>query len=393
MSTNLSIEVDRPYVPTDSRSLLHAGVEIEPGDQTRPAKRQLAICLDVSYSMEGWKLEKSKDGLGMVLGLLNDDDYLSLVTYSNDARIDIDATKWSLLDEDDVRETIDNMETRGGTDIYGGLEKAQEALASLPADENTVKEILLVSDGVDNSKDAEEFTPLAREINHTNGISIVAAGIGEDYDQPTIKTLAETSGGRWEHVGGPADILEFMGNEVDKIESTVAVNPELQVLGESGVEIVEAVRRKPQVQDVDVYEGRGTPSVDLPNLIEQENQHVGLQLEVPPGGDGEETVATIRVDAGPVSASEEITVTYTDDADKLRERNSHPYLEYQDTKARTRLAERDVEGATQIQEEIEQIAGETEISVSLENDTMMVEEADDDAELKNNLAGATQVED
>jgi Ca-activated chloride channel family protein len=338
------------------------------------------------------KIDKAREGLKRVLGLLNEDDYLSITTFSGDATVELNATQWSGIDADSLRSTIDGFETRGGTDIYGGLEKARDTISSLPDSDDAVKEILLVTDGEDNRKEAEDFESLATDINQSYGMSVVAAGVGSDYDQATVKTIGENSAGRWEHVSGADELLQFMGQEVDEMESTVIANPELKINPATGVELSEVKRRLPQVQEVDVYQ-EDTPTVKLPNLMDEEEQKVTMKMGIPGKGGGTHSLATFSLVVDSDTVEEELEITYTDDTEKQQQRNDTPYLEHRDTVLRTQLSEGNVDEATKIADEMEAVAGETDIVNDAKGDTELVEQADDEEELKGSIGEATKIED
>lgn len=393
MGPTLDIEIDKPNIPTDSNSSIFTVAEIQPGEQKEAAVRHLAVCLDVSKSME-WdnKIEKAQEGLKRVLGLLNDDDYLSIITFSSDAKVDLDAQQWGNLNAEEVRDLIGDIDIRGGTDIYAGLEKARDSLVNLPDDENVVKEILLVTDGEDNNKEAPDFEGISAEINQSYNMSVVAAGVGEDYDQPTIKTIASNSAGRWEHISGADELLQFMGQEVDLMESTIVANPQLKIDSDSGVELTDVKRRLPQVQAVDVYNDGGKPTVDLPNLQEEEEQKVTMEIHVPAKTEGEHQIAVFQLETGSEIIEEEVTLTYTDDPTELAVQNMDPYLEYKDTVVRTEISEGNLEDAETIINEMEAIAGEdTEIVTEAVDAKTKVEDADSPEEEKAAIEGGTKL--
>jgi Ca-activated chloride channel family protein len=395
MAPELNIQVDKPNVPTNTSSGVFTVAEIEPGEQKEAAIRHLAICLDVSKSME-WdnKIDKAQEGLKRVLGLLNEDDYLSIVTFSSQAKVDLDAQRWGDLDPATVRNQIDSFDIRGGTDIYTGLQKARDTLVNLPEGENVVKEILLVTDGEDNEKEAPDFEGLATETNKSYNMSVVAAGVGDDYDQPTVKTIGENSAGRWEHIGGADELLQFMGEEVDMMESTIVANPELKIDAASGVELTDVKRRIPQVQEVDVYQDGGKPTVDLPNLQENEKQKVTMEINVPSRDEGDHQIAVFELDTGSETIKETLTLTYTDDQSLLAQQNMDPYLEYKDTVVRSEISEGNLDEADTVIDEMEAVAGEDTEIVSAAIDTKTkVENADSDEEELEAIGSGTKVPD
>jgi Ca-activated chloride channel family protein len=398
MTASLDIEVDRPYMPIGDSGLLHTSITIDPGVKQGAAERQVIICIDASGSMSNSvqdgsteRIEAAKDGAGMVLGVLNDQDHFGLMTFSTGVDVHISPEKWGSLDADSVRSTIDGISARGGTDIYSALEKAGEMLGNLPNGDDVVREILLITDGQDNNRDAPAFESLATDLRQTYDTAVVSAGVGE-YDRPTIKTIGTNSGGRYDHVSSASDFMQFFGDEVEIIEGTLATNPRLVFDAASGLEVIKAYRRKPQVQEADIEYENDTPYIELPKLLDRQEQKVAFKLEAPSNTAGEHTIAEIKLEAGSITAQDDLLLTYTDDESKLSQRNQAAFLEFLDTEGRIELEEGNLDKATDIQDTMEGLAGETEISRDLDKATEAVAESDDEEDYKEALDNATKVD-
>lgn len=402
MTTSMNVEVDRPYVPPEERSTVFAEIDIDPGSQPGTATRQIVICIDKSGSMDSIfntgeaKIEQAREGAKNVLGLLNDNDHLGIVSFNSRTSVTQDIRRFGDLGESEVRTRIDGIDANGGTDIYEALERSQDMLEGLAGGQNTTKRILLLSDGEDNDKEAPDFEPLATEIGN-NGISIVSAGLGAAYDQPTIKTLGESSQGSWDHLDDAQGILQFFGSAIEDAGKTVISNPQVRIDAVSGVEVLGAFRRRPQVQEVNLTEASGTYGVGLPDLLKRQQQQVMFELEVPGRPEGEVKLGDVHLDAGQESLSERIMLEYTPDTDRQQQRNLDIWARYHDADARTKLASADTQAALdeakQKTEMVNAVAGDTRIAKDLENDTKMVENSDEGADKMEKKQGATEVAD
>ncbi|WP_311171579.1 vWA domain-containing protein [Halobellus ordinarius] len=402
MTTSMNVELDRPYVPPEERSTVFAEVDIDPGSQPGTATRQVVICIDRSGSMDSMfstgeaKIEQAQEGAKNVLGLLNDEDHLGIVSFNSRTSVTQDIQQFGDLDEGDVRTKIDGITANGGTDIYGALERSRDMLDGLPGGENTTKRILLLSDGEDNEKDAPDFEPLATEIGN-NGVSIVSAGLGAAYDQPTIKTIGEASQGSWDHLDDAQGILQFFGSAIEDAGKTVISNPQVRIDAVSGVEVLGAFRRRPQVQEVNLQEAGGTYAVGLPDLLKRQQQQVMFELEVPGRPEGEVQLGDIHLDAGQQSLSESLQVEYTADTDLQQERNIDVWAKYHDADARTTLATADTQAALNEAKEktemVNAVAGDTQIATNLETSVTNVEESGKGEAEKEAKQGSTIVPD
>jgi len=89
----ISTDVNRPYLPSDGAKIT-AEIDVEPGEQDANVRRHVALCIDTSGSMGGAKIQQARDGAAWVFGLLEDDDYVSLVGFDTEATVHIPTTRW-----------------------------------------------------------------------------------------------------------------------------------------------------------------------------------------------------------------------------------------------------------------------------------------------------------
>ncbi|WP_254278893.1 vWA domain-containing protein [Haloarcula marina] len=374
MTANVVTDVNRPSVPA-SGAKLTAEIEVEPGQQTARPTRQIALCIDASGSMAGDDIERARAGAEWVFGLLEDDDYLSIVAFDTEVTVALEATRWGGITRDEAMDCLDDIAAGGGTDMYSGLAVAADSLDHLPNDGNTARRILLLSDGKDNTNGPEEFEALAREIDEA-GIRIKSAGIGEEYREETIRTLGSTARGEWTHLAAPGDIEDFFGEAVEEAGTVVAPDAQLELDVADGVEVSEVYRALPQTQQVRPEWRDNSAVVKLPDLLDRETQRVVLKIHAPQNEVGETvTLADVTLTASGETATGEIAVEYTDDAEKLGEHNEEVDLDHRQTVIQTELGKGNVaEAQTQI-ERMTQIHGaDTRAVKSAERQTEMVME-------------------
>ena len=383
MTTDFSVKLNRPYVPENGGGIT-CELTIEPDDEAHdePTERHIALCVDSSGSMSFKKMDQVRDATNLVFGLLNDQDYLSIVTFDTEVDVIMEATRWGDIDRSEAEEYLDDIETRGGTDIYAGLEEAKKTLQSLEDGEGIAKRILLLSDGRDIRLEEPDFEPLAKAIAD-GGASVYSAGIGSNYDKGIIRTVGEQSQGQWAHVESPTDIRSFFGDVVQEASTVVANNPELVLDLAEGCEVGDVYRRLPQVQEVDVEHAAGKAIVGLPDLLDREKQQLVLTMDAPPGELGTtETIADVELQAGSSSATTDISVSYTDDEENLATQNEGVTLTYRETDLRTRIARADedeeLDEVKDLIDETEVITGETEITDALRENVTRIEEGDEE---------------
>ncbi len=380
MTAEIRTDVNRPNVPVDGTTIT-AEVDVEPGEKQEQVQRHIALCIDTSGSMSGEKIQRARDGASWVFGLLEDDDYVSIVAFDSEAELVIRPTRWGDIDRDDAMATLDELTAGGGTNMFDGLRTAQNSLESLEftdgANEGTaVRRILLLSDGKDKHNDPPDFRDLALEIDEA-GIRIESAGIGHDYNEDTIRTLGTTARGEWTHLEGPGDIEDFFGEAVEQANSVVATDAQLELDVADGVEVTDVYRALPQAQDVDLDWEDNTAIVKLPDLTEREHQRVVMKVHVPGQRDEEQDVDLVDValTARGGTARDTISVTYTEDNEKLAENNEDVQLDHQQTVIQTELGKGNVETAETQVEQMTRIHGEeTQIVQNVQRQTEIVKE-------------------
>lgn len=345
MGPELSTAVNRPFLSADEGGALIGEISVNPGAQTEEVTRQVALVIDVSGSMRGKKMDQAIDGANFALGYLDDEDIVSVVEFNSSATVLTEATRIREVGRDQLNSQVEKMSAGGGTNIYEGLEKATEELRALPSGSDVARRILLLSDGKDNKRGPEDFERQASRVDE-HGIRIRAAGIGSEYDEETIRTLGSVARGQWRHVEQPSDIQEFFGEAVEQASTVVGTDAEIRMDIANGVEIAEAYRAKPQVQETDVEYQNGTAVVKLPDLLDRQEQKVQLRMQAPSGELGyTKTLADVTLKANGGTAQGSIEVEYTDGFEKLSQENKEVSIGYDKTVIRDDLGKGNVEEA------------------------------------------------
>lgn len=376
MGHSIDTRLSRPNLP-DKGGVTYGEMVIDPDSGSGNAARQIALCVDVSGSMHGEKIDSVRQGIQWVLGLLDDADHLSLVTFNSSADELLSATQMTDDQKDRVRSMVDQMSTGGGTDIQDGIRKARQTLQQLPDDDQTARRILLLTDG----QDTGNFERLAEDCADT-GMSIMSAGIGTDYDEDVVRTLGEKSQGEWRHLQEANDIRDFFGDKVEEASTVVAANPELTLNVTTGTEVQEVYMGMPQVQPVDVDWQDNTAVIKIPDLAEGSAQKLVFKFQAPDREAGQEfLLANATLSTGSGEQNEQFAIDYTDDPDKLRVNNEDVEVAFEGTKLRNEM----IEAETQVEqeqvetriEEMEELHPDHDEVTRLEEDHQTIVEGDD----------------
>lgn len=358
---SINCSVNKEFLPAHAEELpseaeragaLFLSIDVEPeeGEKTSDAAPNVVILIDSSGSMmaEG-KIDVAKDAAKQFINNLHTVDNISVISFSEGSELicrgadkkrgaEEKGLSDELLDKDVVTEDkeemvekVDNIKARGGTALFGALIDAKrEILATTVPEDERVDRVILLSDGrpTVGKSSTEEFTNLARDFSEDE-ISVVCGGIGGDYNEDILITLAEQSRkGKWRHLKDTDDISDLFQTELDRIQDTTMIKPDLKIMPVQGVELGEIYQAEPEVsrcEDIGIAEGNYI--LPMADLVAGEKQTYVAQIFYPSRPPGECRMAQVSLSGG---QQEDIIVTYVDDQDVYQgeddERPRHQFL-------------------------------------------------------------------
>ncbi len=116
----------------------------EVNGKTGTKRLNLAILVDTSTSMSGARLDAVKRILGELLQFLDKNDVISLVVFSDRARIIIPAKR--VYEVGDISTIIGGLEAGGGTEMLAGLTAGVDEILKNKVDDY-LHEVILLTDG------------------------------------------------------------------------------------------------------------------------------------------------------------------------------------------------------------------------------------------------------
>lgn len=154
--------------------------------------RDVVLSLDVSGSMEGDRLSKMKDASKVFVDTaLTDGTRIGLISYSGGAQALSDLSD----DREVLAEGIDELASRGDTNMEDGLRRAYEMLADSAADSRV---IVLMSDGAPQTGIVgDELIAYADEIKQ-EGIRIYTIGLDESEEGHALMLAVASEGCHFE---------------------------------------------------------------------------------------------------------------------------------------------------------------------------------------------------
>lgn len=316
-SISLKCTLNREYLPANKKQAVFLAFEILP-PQVLEAGAGLpsAICLliDRSGSMEGEKLDQAKAAACQLLEQLQPADYVGMVTFASEIKDMADVNQVQSIDIEALEDKINKLEAKGTTELYKGLEKAyQQVLRTSKATVNLVKRVILLSDGqpTDDVPDTE-YVKLTRRMREM-GISVVTLGIGPDYNEDLLGTIAENSGGVWKHISSPGEISNIFSRQLEETKTVIHTLPEILMHLSKDVEVKDIYKAMPEVHAVVNLQRSGAEvRIPLSDIKAGEAQTLTARLSLPPRPEGQVRLAKVQI-AGQPESQTDVVATYTSD--------------------------------------------------------------------------------
>lgn len=268
------------------------------------------LCLDVSGSMSGKKLDTVKQSVSRIVDKMQPDDVISIVVFGSSADVIVPAQE--VRDPQAIKRLIDAIDTTGSTNMSAGIKDALKQSAKY-ASPNRVNRMLLLTDGhPDNKKGAINQADRCGN----SDLPIICLGFGDDWNEDLLLDLAQRSTKK----GTP--ITEYIPNaqDADRIFDTVyqdiqvsAKNASLVIRMVAGMEAMKVWQCFPLISDVsrNSIQGRAV-SVEIGEL-QQQGQYFLAKIMMPAKNPGRFRVAQVSAEyeipgQGRTSVSEDLIV-------------------------------------------------------------------------------------
>lgn len=256
--------------------LLYILLEIEPSEKqsgSLPAPPlNLCLVLDRSTSMQGDKMDVLKATAVQLMRTLRPQDVLSIVSFSDRAEVVVPAS--INLDRRKQENSIQMMQTSGGTEIFQGLEAGMKEIRRT-LDPSRVNHIILLTDG-ETYGDEQACLNLAEEAAQQN-VGITGMGIGSEWNDIFLDALAGKTGGSSVYISEPRDIERFLVEKFKALTSTYADEVLLEFSEQEHIKLNFAFRLQPEGSQIEVRS-----PMHLGPILRDTPLHILLELVVRP---------------------------------------------------------------------------------------------------------------
>ena len=265
------------------------------GERRQRPPMSIAIVIDRSGSMTGQPIAEARRAARRLVDLLEPRDAFSIVTYSTGAELVAPMTAATEDAKAAARRAIDGIVDDGGTNISAGLELGHAQVKMSPVMDG-LRRIVLISDGEANEGiyDRPGLTRIAAD-TAAAGASISTVGVGLDYDEVTMTSIAAAGRGNYYFIEESTQLADMFAAELGSAGKTVASDAELTLAAAPGIEILE------------VYGGgragdNGTWTVPVADLTAGETRKIVARVRVRAEAKGTIELATAHLVYRPVDA-------------------------------------------------------------------------------------------
>ena len=237
----------------------------------------LCLILDRSGSMEGPPMDYMKSACSYVVDLLEPNDVLSIVSFSDNAEVIMPARR--IVNKALIKEHINRLEVGNTTNLFDAIAVGASQIASV-ASSGYVNRALIFTDGEPTAAN-KDFQCIVGQLaeQKSRGITITALGFGSEYNEELLAAMAKRSGGNYYYITRPELIPEIFRKELETLMNVVARNVRMRVQMSRWVQVRQIYGKLPAF-------GHRSAEVTLSDLERGETQTaiVELGLDSRPGG-------------------------------------------------------------------------------------------------------------
>ncbi len=217
----------------------------------------LALVLDRSGSMAGAKkMPYAIEAAQFAVGQLLPTDRVSVTIFDDHVETIVPST--SAEDKVGIVNQIGAVHPRGSTDLHGGwAEGGRQAESGRKRD--GLNRVLLLSDGLAN-QGVTDPNAIAKAVKGlaTRGVGTTTMGLGDDYNEDLLETMAQAGDGNYYYIESPVQLADLFTTELKGLMATTAHKVSLGIETGAGVTVADVLN------DLDRLP---TGRYKLPNLV------------------------------------------------------------------------------------------------------------------------------
>ncbi len=293
---SLNVQLNKTQFPvTGTPQLAYVLIEAMPTAALANVQMPInfSLVLDHSGSMSGQKLRDLKAAAKLAVDQMTPQDVVSIVVF--DDKVQVMAPSQPATDPNGLKRQIDAIKDGGGTSISLGMREGLNELRK-SLDPGRVSRMLLLTDG-ETFGDEDKCRALAADAAGID-VSIMALGLGEDWNMELLDSIAQNSRGNSDFIpeGEPQVILNAFQRSVQAAHGAVVQNTEMVLRLIPGVSPRQVWRVVPLIDKLDhrALSDRDV-QVSLGDLAKDEGQTALVELMLPPRQPGSYRLAQAEI--------------------------------------------------------------------------------------------------
>ena len=273
----MHIQSDRAFIPAGTPSTRYLSVTIaapaapvaeESGIPSKRPGVSVSLVLDRSGSMSGRKISLARAAVAHAIRLLKDDDQLSVIVYDDEVETVLERMAATKSARKQALAALARIDARGSTNLSGGwftgarslgvtagpddetmpgdllpaaddATSAQESPAAGAESAERVRRVLLLTDGLANQGVIDPTAlQMAAARFRAQGVSTSTFGLGADFDEELLTSLASSGGGHFYFIEQPQQIPDLLASELGEVLDVVARDVVFEVTAGDAASVV-----------------------------------------------------------------------------------------------------------------------------------------------------------
>ncbi|MBP8251187.1 MAG: VWA domain-containing protein [Herpetosiphon sp.] len=268
----------------------------------------MGFIVDRSSSMRGERLYQVKEACNHVVNQLNRQDYFSLVSFNDRAEVVVPCQRPN--DKEQIKRAIGMIEAKGGTEMATGMVMGLQEI-SRPMLSRGISRMVLLTDGRTYG-DESRCVEIARRAQ-AKGIGITALGIGDEWNEDLLETIAASENSRTEYITKAQQIVDVFAEEITRLQNVMAHKVKLQMHIPPDADIRSLYKVRPFISQLAPQPHNETMwELALGEWVGREDQVFLLELVVPPLEAGVQTICRIELSYEVPSVSSQPLVSMID---------------------------------------------------------------------------------
>jgi Ca-activated chloride channel family protein len=239
---------------------------------TDNAPVNVCLVLDRSTSMQGERMDTVKNTAIEIVRQMRHGDILSIVAFSDRAEVIIPADK--RMDRAAIETKIQMISSGGATEIFRGLEAGYLEIRKNHA-KRFINHIVLLTDG--RTYGDENHCMRIADQAAARGIGISCLGIGDEWNDFFLDSLASRTGGSCAYIARSRDIRHFLKEKFIQLSRTYGDNVRFDFHLGKDVEMRYAFRLGPEMAPLE-----STSPIQLGSIPMDGSLSVLFEFKIPP---------------------------------------------------------------------------------------------------------------